>query len=310
MDKKQGRRARERFREYDKDKGSSRQKRQPSKKQQGEIMAIAQSNVITMAPTTPIYEAMKMMAKQGFRRMPVVDPGTKKLLGLFTVTDIIDYLGGGKRFQLIEKKFGGNFYKAINEPIRSIMNTDVVSIDTTTKIAEAMEVMKKHNVGGLPVVDDDGRICAIVTEQDIVRMHSGKIKGTTVSKIMSTNLVTEKPDATIIEIEKRMIEKSFRRLPIVSNGEFIGMATVRSLLRFFSTNQVFQHLRSGTIMQVLQTHAIEVTIKDFPTIHPEADIGEAAKLMQETHKGSLAVIESGKLIGIITERDFFKLFDK
>ncbi len=310
MDKKQGRRARERFREHDRDKGPSGQKRHPSKRQQGEIMSIAQSNVITMAPTTPIYEAIKMMAKQGFRRMPVVDPGTKKLLGIFTVTDIIDYLGGGKRFQIIEKKYGGNFYKAINEPIRSIMNTDIVSIDTTTKIAEAIEIMKKNNVGGLPVVDDDGRICAILTEQDIVRLHSGKIKGTTVSKLMSTDLVTEKPDATIVEIEKRMIEKSFRRLPIVSNGEFIGMATVRSLLRFFGTNQVFQHLRSGTIMQILQTRAIEVTIKDFPTIHPEADIGEAAKLMQETHKGSLAVIENGKLVGIITERDFFKLFDK
>ena len=310
MVEKQSRRPQKHFQELEKEKSASRLKGRPPKKHAGEIMTIAKSPVQTMAPTTPVLEAIKMMAKAGFRRMPVVDPGTKKLLGIVTVTDLINYLGGGEKFQIIEKKYGGNFYKAIHEPVKSIMNAEVVSIRTTAKISEAMAIMKQHGVGGLPVTDENHTIWAIVTEQDIVRLHSGRIRGTKVSELMSKQVVTEKPDTPIIDIEKKMIEKRFRRLPIVSDGQFIGMATVRSLLRFFGTNQVFQHSQSGTIQQVLQTPVIEITMKDFPTIHPDADIGEAAKLMQETHRGSLPVLENGKLVGIITERDFFKILDK
>jgi len=38
-----------------------------------------------------------------------------------TATDIVEYLGGGQKFQIIQQKFGGNFFKALNEPIKLIM---------------------------------------------------------------------------------------------------------------------------------------------------------------------------------------------
>ena len=307
MDKKQGRRLRNQFRGQEKSKGSSNSKQELPRPRKDEIMSIAHHPVTAVAPTTPVYETIKVMVKAGYRRLPIVDPGTKKLLGIVTVTDLIDFLGGGQKYQIIEKKYGGSFYKAINEPIRTIMTTDVITIRTTAKISEAMEVMKKHNVGGLPIVDENHVIQAIVSEQDIVRLHSGLIKGMPVFKVMTKDVVTEKPGTAIIDIEKRMIEKKFRRLPIVSDGKLIGLATVRSWLRFFGTNQVFQHLQSGTIQQVLQTPAIEITMKDFPTVHPDADVADAAKIMRETHRGSLLVVENDQLVGIITERDFFKL---
>jgi CBS domain-containing protein len=289
------------------DKGSLELKVHPSKKREGEIMTIARSPVITMAPTTLVYDALKIMVKEGFRRMPVVDPGTKKLLGIVTATDFINYLGGGDKFQIIQRKYGGNFFKAINEPVKSIMTSEVVSIRTSGKITEAIELMKKHRVGGLPVVDENNQVWAIVTERDIVMLFSGKIRGAKVADIMSKRVITATPETPIMEIEKKMIERRFRRIPIVSDSEFVGMATVRSMLRFFGTSQVFKHLQSGTILQVLQTPVLEVTMKDVATINPEAEIGQAAKLMQEKHVGSLPVISNGKLVGIITERDFFKI---
>jgi CBS domain-containing protein len=295
------------FRRILREKGPLELKAHPSKKREGEIMTIARSPVITMAPTTPVYDALKIMVKEGFRRMPVVDPGTRKLLGVVTATDFINYLGGGDKFQIIQKKYGGNFFKAINEPVKSIMTFEVVSIRTSGKITEAIELMKKHRVGGLPVVDENNQVWAIVTERDIVMLFSGKITGAKVADLMSKQVVTAKPETPIMEIERKMIERRFRRLLIVSDSEFVGMATVRSILRFFGTSQVFKHLQSGTILQVLQTPVIEVTMKNVATINPEAEIGEAAKLMQEKHVGSLPVISKGRLVGIITERDFFKI---
>jgi CBS domain-containing protein len=307
MAESQNRRPRTSYRRVVREKGPLELKAHPSKKREGEIMTIARSPVITMAPTTPVYDALKIMVKEGFRRMPVVDPGTKKLLGIVTATDFINYLGGGDKFQIIQRKYGGSFFKAINEPVKSIMTSEVISVRTSGKITEAIELMKKHRIGGLPVVDENYQVWAIVTERDIVMLFSWKIRGAKVSDLMSRQVVTAKPETPIMEIEKKMIEKRFRRFPIVSDSEFLGMATVRSILRFFGTSQVFKHLQSGTILQVLQTPVIEVTMKNVATINPDADIGQAAKLMQEKHVGSLPVIANGRLVGIITERDFFKI---
>ena len=61
--------------------------------------------------------------------------------------------------------------------------------------------------------------------------------------------------------------------------------------------------------QVLQTSVLEVTRKNVVTIEPNVDVGEAAKLLQDNDVGSLPVVENERLVGIITERDFFKLID-
>ena len=300
-------RPRETYRRVLREGGPLELKTHPSKRREGEIMTIAKSPVVTMAPTTPVYDAIQIMAKEGFRRMPVVDPGTKKLLGIVTATDIINYLGGGDKFQIIQKKYAGNFFKAINEPIKSLATSKVISISTTAKIGDAIDLMKRHKVGGLPVVDENGRVWAVVTERDILTLFAGKIRGAKVADLMSKNVMTANPEASIIEAEKTMIKHGFRRLPIISNNEFVGMATVRSILRFFGSGQVFKHLQSGTINQVLQTSVLEVTMKDVATIEPDADIGRAARTMQEKSVGSLPVVVNKKLVGIITERDFFKL---
>ena len=59
----------EEFRRRLRDQGPVNLKTHPSKKREGEITNIAKSPAVTMAPTTPIYEAVRIMAKEGFRRM-------------------------------------------------------------------------------------------------------------------------------------------------------------------------------------------------------------------------------------------------
>jgi len=57
----------------------------------------------------------------------------------------------------------------------------------------------------------------------------------------------------------------------------------------------------------LQTSVLEATRKNVTTVEPNADVGEAARLMQKNNVGSLPVVQNERLVGIITERDFFKL---
>jgi len=298
---------REAFRRRLREKGPLELRGHPSKKREGEIMTIAKSPVVTMAPTTPIYDAIKIMVQKGFRRMPIADPGTHRLRGIITATDLINYLGGGEKYQLIQRKYSGDFFKAINEPVKSIMTTDVVWLSTSAKISDALRLMKKHNVGGLPVVDEKKHVWAIVTERDIILLFTGKFSGVKVADVMTRKVVTVAPRISIYEAARSMVEHGFRRLPVVLDSKFIGLASVRTLLRFFGSSQVFKHLQSRTMAQVLQTSILEATRKNVVTVEPNADVGEAARLMRENNVGSLPVVQNERLVGIITERDFFKL---
>ncbi len=298
---------REVFRRRLRNQGPVALKINPPRKMEGEIMKVAKSSVTAMAQTTPVYDAVKIMVKAGFRRMPIVEPGTKSLLGIVTATDIVNFFGGGDKFQLIQRKYRGNFFKAINEHIRSIMTHDVVSVYTTTTINQALEIMKRHKIGGLPVVDEYKHLLAILTEHDIASFFAGLISGVKVTDVMSRRLVTANPNMSIFEAEKTMVERGFRRLPIVVNNKVVGMATVRDVLRFFGSGEVFRHLRSGTITQVLQTSILEIATRDVNLVKPDIDVGEVAGLMREKNVGSALVTENERLIGIITERDFLKL---
>jgi CBS domain-containing protein len=81
------------------------------------------------------------------------------------------------------------------------------------------------------------------------------------------------------------------------------------IIRFFGSGKVFTYLRSGTIIQVLNTPALEIATKEVLTIEPDADMGQAAKIMREKNIGAVPVAKNQKLVGIITERDFFKIIE-
>ena len=262
-----------------------------------------------MAPTTPIYDAIQIMAKEGFRRIPIANPATKALEGIVTATDIIDYLGGGKKFEIISQKFGGNVFKAINEPIKLIMTQKVVSIKTSARISDAIELMTKENLGGMPVVDEGNHIKAIITERDIAILFAERISGVTVAQLMSEKVVTALSKTTIFEAEQSMATQGFRRLPIISEGKVAGILTTMDIIRFFGSGEVFKHLRSGTIIQVLNTPALEIATKKVSTIEPSADVGKAAGIMKDKDIGAVPVVKNDKLVGIITERDFFKIIE-
>ena len=280
-----------------------------SRKRKGEILHVAKTSVVTMAPTTLVYDAIQMMAKEGFRRIPIADAGTRFLEGIVTATDIVNYLGGGEKFKIIQQRFGGNLFKAINEPIRLIMTKNVISVKTSAKVGEAIRLMKENNVGGLPVVDEKNRVRGIITERDIAGFFADKISGVKVAQLMSEKVITALPTTTIFEVEKTMTSQGFRRLPIISDNKVIGIITAMDIIRFFGSGEVFKYLRSGTIMQVLNTPALEIATKEVVTIKPSADVGQAAKIMRSKNIGAIPVVENDRLVGIITERDFFKIIE-
>jgi CBS domain-containing protein len=63
------------------------------------------------------------------------------------------------------------------------------------------------------------------------------------------------------------------------------------------------------MIQVLETPALEIASKNVSTEKPETDVSQAAKVMREKDIGAMPVVRNGRLVGIFTERDFFKIIE-
>ncbi len=273
---------------------------------QGDILAIASKNIITLPPTTNIMGTVKTMLKYGFRRVPITDAGTNRLVGIITSLDIVDFLGGGLRHNIVKNRYKGNLTAAINEDIREIMKKDVVSLGVNDNISNAIKTMIERNIGGIPIVDHDNAVVGIVSERDFVRTVADITTLKSVNKYMSNKVVTASPDISVGEATRTMIEKGFRRIPIVKENVLLGIVTASDVMRYLGSGEIFQKLMTGDVSDAFKVPLKSLILRDIVWINSSIDIGEAAALMLKNKVGALPIIDDGELCGILTERDIVK----
>jgi IMP dehydrogenase len=120
---------------------------------------------------------------------------------------------------------------------------DVLRIDASATVLDAVEAMVEGNVGAL-LVDDGGRLTGIVTERDYLRRVTleGRDERTTpVRDIMSAPFVYVGPDATIDECMAIMTERRFRHLPVLDDeNELAGIVSIGDVVKFQSREQGVQ----------------------------------------------------------------------
>jgi CBS domain-containing protein len=272
----------------------------------GDILAIASKNIVTLPPTTTIMGTAKTMLKYGFRRVPIADAGTNRLVGIITSLDIVDFLGGGLRHNIVKNRYKGNLAAAINEDVREIMKKDVVSLGVNENISNALKTMIERNIGGIPIIDDDNVVVAIVSERDFVRTVADIITSKSIKEYMSHKVVTASPDISVGEATRTMIEKGFRRIPIVKEDILLGIITASDIMRYLGSGEIFQKLLTGDVSDAFQVPLRSLILRDIIWTNSGIDIGEAAALMLKNKVGSLPIIDDGELCGILTERDIIK----
>ncbi|HUK38043.1 MAG TPA: CBS domain-containing protein [Methanomicrobiales archaeon] len=277
---------------------------------EGEIMAIASRDVVSVPPTIPIIGAIEKMTECGFRRLPVTDAGTRHLRGIVTAGDIIDMMGGGNKYNLVRKKHAGNLLAAINESVREIMTEQVLTIGNDARIADAVDLIVGKKVGGLPITDAEGVLAGIVTERDVMRVLSAEKGQGLVEDIMSTSLKVTGPETPIGEATKEMIANRFRRLPVVKDDVLYGMVTATDILKYLGTGKVFERMVTGNVAEVMGLPVRTLVSGTLHTIDPTKNINEAAREMLARNVGALPVIEDARLVGLVTEFDLVKAFTR
>jgi acetoin utilization protein AcuB len=135
-----------------------------------------------------------------------------------------------------------------------------------------------------------------------------------VRDVMSRDPITIDPEAPVATAAATMHERGIRHLPVVDDtGRLVGMVSDRDLrsavlapafLEYLSTS-ARRRLR-GVSERLEDLRIRDAMTWDVATVSPDAPAAQAAALMFERRVGSLAVVDGGRLVGIVTERDLMK----
>ena len=122
--------------------------------------------------------------------------------------------------------------------VREVMTPAPVTIAPEAPLAAALAAMRQHEIRHLPVVDPDGRFVGIVTDRDLRQASFARFRSLTevsrdlmVQDVMTCGVVTIDPRATVARAATVMFERRIGSLPVVENGQIVGILTERDLLK-------------------------------------------------------------------------------
>jgi CBS domain-containing protein len=136
--------------------------------------------------------------------------------------------------------------------VASVMSSPVVTVTPGTTFKDAVRILRRKRVSGLPVVDGGGQLVGIVSEGDLLnkvekrerdaylfesrrhRLYSSRAAALDVASAMSTQVVTVRPDFPIALAAREMHTRGFKRLPVVDEqGRLVGIVSRSDLLTVF-----------------------------------------------------------------------------
>lgn len=268
----------------------------------GELEYLIHKPVHSSTSRYPIIKGIDIMITNGVRRLPITD-SKNQLVGIVTATDIVDFLGGGDRHNIVKSKHKGRFFSAINEPLESIMTRDVIYAETCESFAGVLEKMIKGNKGTVPVVKKPMELVGIITEMDVVRYLSGRSLNQKVSEFMTRNVVFASPDLSISSAAKLMVSNGFRRIPLKSGDAVVGIVTTMDIVHYIGGGSAFRKILLDEMNQVLSTPVREIMRTGVVSVDIALPLGEAALLIRSSGVGAVLVRDCGEPVGILTERD-------
>ena len=127
--------------------------------------------------------------------------------------------------------------------VRDLMTENPATLDRNETLDLAETIMNLGRIRHMPVVEDD-KVVGVLSQRDlfrsalIVALGFGRkttnrlIKTLRVKEVMSQNVITIAPDATVKEAARAMIEKKIGCLPVVESDKLVGLITETDILRY------------------------------------------------------------------------------
>jgi CBS domain-containing protein len=160
--------------------------------------------------------------------------------------------------------------------VSEIMTTDITVAERDTTVEEIATFMRDENVGAIPIVDEDNSLEGIVTDRDIVVrcIANGRDPAEcTAEDIMSDDCQSVGPETAVEEVARMMAERQIRRLPIVEDGELVGMVSIGDV----AVKQGDDDLSGEALQEISQGVKDEATPGGAGTSHMEGGQAGASR---------------------------------
>ena len=120
---------------------------------------------------------------------------------------------------------------------RDLMSSPVRTIRPDTSISQAERILFRYGHSGLSVVDEQDRLVGVISRRDLdLALHHG-FSHSPVKGYMTCNPKTITPDTSLQEIESLMVTYDLGRLPVLENGQLVGIVTRTDVLRQIHQNE-------------------------------------------------------------------------
>src|ERR687883_2061721 len=117
--------------------------------------------------------------------------------------------------------------RALPVTASDVMTRDPITIRPEASVHEAAELLAEHRISGLPVCGGDGSVVGIVSEYDLIARP-----GTTVAQVMSRDVVSVRPSATVDQVRAVLVSRRLKRVPVVDDqGRLQGLISRADLVR-------------------------------------------------------------------------------
>jgi IMP dehydrogenase len=195
---------------------------------------------------------------------------------------------------------------------QSGMILDPISLNINSNVGDAVKIMRDFKIGGIPVIDGDGKLLGIITNRDL-RFH--KNMSSPVAEIMSKDhLITASPGIELAEAEEILQEYKIEKLPIVDKeGKLSGLITYKDILKKkdkpYACKDEFGRLRVGAAVgvtadildriELLKQAGVDVIGIDTAHGHSKGVIDATRKVKSrypelEVIVGNVATFQAGK----------------
>jgi CBS domain-containing protein len=116
---------------------------------------------------------------------------------------------------------------------KDIMNKKVICIKKESLVIEAIRVMSKHNITGIPVAEDDMTLVGIISEQDVLRLfHTYEDEqDRTVNDFMTQPAIHFEEEESLLDVCYCLRDNAIRRVPVTSNGKVTGIISRSDILK-------------------------------------------------------------------------------
>ena len=255
-------------------------------------------NPVVSYPEASLFDAVKIMTDNAFRRLPIVSKG--RLVGILTVMDVLRALS----------QVG---LDALYRPIQSWMTEPPKQIQSYRTIGEAIEIMGSRDIGSLLVVDkNNNALRGILTERDILDHFRDFIKADweiaqLPSRYYSMRLLTAARESNLEHVMNEMVSNGVRRIIAYDDikSKILGILTATDILRY-----VRSHVEGGKPLDLSRVSIMSVATTKVVSLGIHIEINNALDLMVRKKIGAIPLLDDHELVGILTERAFLLLLQE